>query len=34
MKSKKSKLKKITPSFGSSLLVKKDVEFLKFEKTY
>ncbi len=34
MTSKKPKLKKITPSFGSSLLVKEHVEFLKLEKPY
>jgi len=31
---KKPTLKKITPSFGSSLLVKKHEEFLKLEKPY
>ena len=31
---KKATLKKITPSFGSSLLVKKHKEFLKLEKPY
>ena len=31
---KKPTLKKITPSFGSSLLVKKHVEFLKIEKPF
>lgn len=31
---KKPTLKKITPSFGSSLLVKKHEEFLKIEKPY